>query len=720
MITKEDPIVSLSKSTMGKKNDLLHFKEETLRDFKEVQRKINEKYETLDLEMKEKLEAYEKRIVTYENKIMELSNLINTDKTIREKVDNLMEFKEKTDDHLITEKIRLDNFRNDLKSNVERIDQILKDSVIYPGIIGGISKYKTFHDLIDYILTQTSQTLTFREKSILDFKSYKTKLENIISSFNTQINTLLNTTSEFTKTCVKEAEERMKSIYNIFDDRLQDARIENANYAIGLEKATEVLKKELENLYVVKSELYEKVDKSMAEVKNDNTRVVKLFTGYKKNFHIMQHKFTQLADFIKDIRFRINLKEDVQRREYAHMSNMINFDKKNQPGFYDGVYSSKLIKKGLGAQLKDYIEGKITADQLFKRRGDPNNQSHNKTFNNDNMVQNNLTNIKDEETKFNFIDLFKESLKGKGFPENKQKSSHTKEIIKEEEETNTSNNELNSIFNKTTKELNFKRSVTSQFKIEEKKEEQKRENTSQKKEKEREKEKEIIIKPKNEEEKIKIISIDKDKDKKDNNSEDKVIKTFEKKSSIKNAINNLFNVKNIMENITREPSENQINEISKKESKKIVRPVTSTMKKTFVDVNPLKSTDSKLESIINEETEVIKNKNKNNSIKESKDEIPEKKGKENIYNKTMNSLAQNYPPLTANNINKKANSSNKKNVKYFVKQNKENNANKGNRAFSGIKTDDTKTFENLFNNLKSYIPKNDINMEGKSLIKMKK
>ena len=720
MITKEDPIVSLSKSTMGKKNDLLHFKEETLRDFKEVQRKISEKYETLDLEMKEKLEAYEKRIVTYENKIMELSNLINTDKTIREKVDNLMEFKEKTDDHLITEKIRLDNFRNDLKSNVERIDQILKDSVIYPGIIGGISKYKTFHDLIDYILTQTSQTLTFREKSILDFKSYKTKLENIISSFNTQINTLLNTTSEFTKTCVKEAEERMKSIYNIFDDRLQDARIENANYAIGLEKATEVLKKELENLYVVKSELYEKVDKSMAEVKNDNTRVVKLFTGYKKNFHIMQHKFTQLADFIKDVRFRINLKEDVQRREYAHMSNMINFDKKNQPGFYDGVYSSKLIKKGLGAQLKDYIEGKITADQLFKRRGDPNNQSHNKTFNNDNMVQNNLTNIKDEETKFNFIDLFKESLKGKGFPENKQKSSHTKEIIKEEEETNTSNNELNSIFNKTTKELNFKRSVTSQFKIEEKKEEQKRENTSQKKEKEREKEKEIIIKPKNEEEKIKIISIDKDKDKKDNNSEDKVIKTFEKKSSIKNAINNLFNVKNIMENITREPSENQINEISKKESKKIVRPVTSTMKKTFVDVNPLKSTDSKLESIINEETEVIKNKNKNNSIKESKDEIPEKKGKENIYNKTMNSLAQNYPPLTANNINKKANSSNKKNVKYFVKQNKENNANKGNRAFSGIKTDDTKTFENLFNNLKSYIPKNDINMEGKSLLKMKK
>ena len=150
-------------------------------------------------------------------------------------------------------------------------------------------------------MAQTSQNLTFREKGVLDFKGYKQKLETTIASFNTQINSLLNTTSEFTKTCVHEAEERMKSIYNIYDDRLQDARIENANYAIGLEKATDVLKKELENLYVVKNELYEKVDKGMQEVKNDNTRVVKLFSGYKKNFHIMQHKFTQLSDFIKDI-----------------------------------------------------------------------------------------------------------------------------------------------------------------------------------------------------------------------------------------------------------------------------------------------------------------------------------------------------------------------------------------------------------------------------------
>ena len=39
MTTKEDPIINLSKSTFGKKNDLIQFKEETLRDFKQVQKK---------------------------------------------------------------------------------------------------------------------------------------------------------------------------------------------------------------------------------------------------------------------------------------------------------------------------------------------------------------------------------------------------------------------------------------------------------------------------------------------------------------------------------------------------------------------------------------------------------------------------------------------------------------------------------------------------------
>ena len=96
---------------------------------------------------------------------------------------------------MIKENIRLSNLEKDLSINIERIDKILSDSVIYPGIIGEKNKYKTFHDLIDYLLTQSSLNLIFREKNILDFKSYKIKIENLIKIFNKQANKILKITN---------------------------------------------------------------------------------------------------------------------------------------------------------------------------------------------------------------------------------------------------------------------------------------------------------------------------------------------------------------------------------------------------------------------------------------------------------------------------------------------------------------------------------------------
>jgi hypothetical protein len=50
------------------------------------------------------------------------------------------------------------------------------------------------------------------------------------------------------------------------------------------------------------------------------------------------------------------------------MSDMINFDKRKK-GFMDGVYDkTNYLKKGLESQLKDYISGKIKADEIFKKR----------------------------------------------------------------------------------------------------------------------------------------------------------------------------------------------------------------------------------------------------------------------------------------------------------------------------------------------------------------
>ena len=749
----KDPL--LSRSVMGNKSDFLMFKNETLKDFKDAQKKVSEKYKDLEIEIREKLESYETRITTYENKIIELTKLINTDKTIRDKVDNLMEFKVKADDRMLTEKIRLDNFRNDLKSNVDRIDQILKDSVIYPGVIGGISKYKTFHDLIDYVLTQCSQNLTFREKSILDFKGYKTKLENTISSFNTQVNSILNTTSEHTKTCINNLEEKIKSIFSIYDDRLQDTRLENASYTVGLERATETLKKELEKLEIFRRDLYEKVENGILEVKNDNTRVVKLFTGYKKNFHIIQHKFTQLSDFIKDIRFRINLKEEIKRREYSHMSDLINFDKKKKPGFYEGVYDANIIKKGFSSQLKDYIEGRIKAEDLFKKKNETKKSAdkqsetilNNETIRKKSVSGNiNLDNNYGDEIKLNFVDLFKNTLsQRKSLIPGNPKLNYKKEEIKEEDDENyNSSKEFNEIFSKTLKEKTINNFLEKDEIINGDKKQVKNKSIDKKDKKDN------TIISKKDDSKIQIISKSKDIE---NNNDSSQKNT---RSSIKNVINDLFNFRNIIDNIQNVNNETTSKEINDNQNRKngkeknntiivnkeinnnlnnnIINDIYKNKQKQRSFARPGTALNFKKNNNIIEQTSFKQknneialnnelNNNKGNRLLSYKDNTnvgnqEHKINNVNIYNATMNSLGQ-FIQTSDNNSNykKKSNSSNQKNNKFFLK---EYNVNPSIKALAGIRKEETRTIENIFNNLNKYATKNDINMNENNYIDKRK
>ena len=708
-----DPVLSMT--TKGVKNDLLLFKDEALKDFKETQKKISERYKKLDFEIREKLDSYERRINIYESKIMELSKMINTDKTIRERVDKLMEFKDKVNDSMLTEKIRLDNTRNDLNHNVNRIDDILKDSVIYPGIIGGISRYKTFHEFIDYVLTQCSQNLTFREKSIIDFRNYKEKLDNTISSFNSQITKLLNTTSEYTKTCVKECEDRMKSIYNVYDDRLQDARIENANYAIGLEKATDSLKKELENLYIVKNELYKKVDNGIIEMKNDNTRVIKLFIGYKKGFTLLQHKFTQLSEFIKDTRFRINLKEDVNRREFAHMSDMINFDKRKK-GFMDGVYeNNNYLKKGLESQLKDYISGKIKADELFKKRDTSKNVNkiqikQNINVNNININEmtrrkslsqsmNKLNSLSDfnDDIKYSTKNLLRGSISFQNrksleniFSKIDDPEKIKKDIIKEEEEdeNNSSKDIINYkkvLIRKNTQVVKLKKDINKVL--------LEKNNLEKINEDKKELSEERKKKLKNEDSKIQIIS--KDKDINNSNSMNTIKNLEQPRTSLKNVIKDIFNVKNMIENIRKEPNSNISNNINNEER------ITNIKTKNIKDLSESEYNNRNNNKENNENNK--EDNKKKYSIKNNDKNINNIIEKDNKNNENKNNINENKNNI---NENKKNNNGTKNNL---IKNNEIKSKNEKTNFENNIK------IENKSENNKLIKSSSEIDFKNKTL-----
>ena len=324
----ENEDILFSPSPRNIKKDILLFKEEILKDMKIFQSKMIEKAKTDEKDVSDKIEKFSIKIDKLNEKIIELSNLISTDKSIREKVDSFMDFKIKTQETLMTDGIKLDNMDKYYHDNIHRIDNILKDTVLYPRLIGNVSKFKSFHSFMDYIVNELSKGINLREKYNIDLNNFKTKLDNAIHNLTVKIENAVKSSNTYSDNCIIKFEDKINSSFKLYDEKLIKNRIENSNYAQEMGKAIEDLMNQVNNVNILKNELFHKFEEQINLIKKDNNKVVKCFNGYKEQFDIIKKKFIELAHFIRYIRFAKKIEEGLNNRDFISSAKKINEFKK--------------------------------------------------------------------------------------------------------------------------------------------------------------------------------------------------------------------------------------------------------------------------------------------------------------------------------------------------------------------------------------------------------
>ena len=88
--------IKLSSEKSKYQKELLNFKNDLLKDFKKIESNLNEKYYDSINDLKLRLKDYDNKFDNVNKKIMELSNTISNDNTIKDNINKLNEFKEKT------------------------------------------------------------------------------------------------------------------------------------------------------------------------------------------------------------------------------------------------------------------------------------------------------------------------------------------------------------------------------------------------------------------------------------------------------------------------------------------------------------------------------------------------------------------------------------------------------------------------------------------------
>ena len=309
------------------------------------------------------------------------SDILTSQAKINNRIDKLNTYETftiKTNDQLISHEIRINNLRDDLNKATQKYDRIYLDNLELPGYIGKYSKYKNCQAFFEEVIRELSKLNNYKEKNTLDLKAYKEKLESNNKAFTTLIDNNNKSQIKYINEMYEKNFKECKNMIDIINERINDMRVENSRYTVELIGKSINLTKEWDKIQRIKEEIMHEFNEKILEFKRVSNNTIDSFDDFKSEFFSIKKKFIELAEFIKDVRFRKNIGGDVKKKEIKNIAKKITWkkscgksiekDKERSLMEYNYQGEKNTLRKSIShepdGKLKNYIRGVASAEEI--------------------------------------------------------------------------------------------------------------------------------------------------------------------------------------------------------------------------------------------------------------------------------------------------------------------------------------------------------------------
>ena len=380
------------KNKFATSNDLLYFKEEILKDLKEIETKQQTKFNTFKEQANEKLQYTEQTIELLKTKIIELTTTISKTHTNNENITKILFNQSKMDEKLTTLEINVRDLNINYSDSIFSLNKVIQDKLTLPGLIGVNSKFPTFHSLIDYILSNIKNLVAFKEKMTTnDMKNYRAKLDILINNMRNQIDNFVNTSNNFTIMTMGECEKRFAKLFREHENKINDLQKNSFEFSENIEDFKEKIK-------VIELVIDQKIQEAVNKMRNtmndlDNNITAKNINGNINNvqdiLNILIAMDSKIQEYTKNFSLKINAHKELlyklYKNEYQSSFNSEYefqkvFDKIENLRYPDTNLNKSLelennnelqdLRKISSTEsvLKKYIEGEINLEDLRHHR----------------------------------------------------------------------------------------------------------------------------------------------------------------------------------------------------------------------------------------------------------------------------------------------------------------------------------------------------------------
>ena len=390
-----------------KKSDFIFFQNEFLQEIKQLDIKFTEKIAQLIATFQNTKLITDQKFEIYNDKISSLITKIETKEEYKKIKTELDKFKEYTNQEIIANSNKIYYLERDLSDACFKYDNLFSSMGGSPGLIGKGCKYpnlKTFYEIIDKNIAELQNN---KDKNIINLDKYKNKLETLIGQFKLQIDGSQNRYFSFCNEKILETKNKIDDQFNMIEEKISKMRMDNGKHSFELIRKSEELKNKISILDNITEEVDNKLKEEMKKYIKYNNEIIKNFELQKEEFKIIKIRFTELSEFIKDIRFMKNVTKNFNNSK----------ENNNNKEFDSAAFlkKAKLLSKKLNfkknQQIKEEETNYLDKIKIFKNlnnnfineiNNNNNNADNNIIINNDNIKENNVKGFElDEEDKNN-------------------------------------------------------------------------------------------------------------------------------------------------------------------------------------------------------------------------------------------------------------------------------------------------------------------------------
>ena len=318
-----------------KKDDFVYFRNEILKDMKQMESKINEKVTSLYSYIKKISADNDQKIDTVNAKIIKL--LENDPMLLEEKINSKIEKnKVNFEDKIADLGAKLYILKKDLSNACFKYDKIVLDNLKVTGIIGEGCTYANLKNYIEFLNKKLAELSNSKEKMVKEYNLIKNKINDIQNQFKSDFENQKIIINDMTSIRINEAEKgNLERIY-IMEKQLENLRLENYNFSNNLIKKTEELSIQWDKLENIKNEIYEKLDEEKISFKKYSDNLSYIFNSQKREFNLIKSRFTDLSNVIKHLplmKFSNNegnndIDTKNSKKDILKLAKRLNFNKK--------------------------------------------------------------------------------------------------------------------------------------------------------------------------------------------------------------------------------------------------------------------------------------------------------------------------------------------------------------------------------------------------------